>query len=78
MSDRASPLKPLVPLLVAGTLGRLPAVTLPIASLLLVADRSNLTRGGLASGAVSLGSGGIGVLVGRHLTASERPVSWGC
>ena len=62
-----SALKKLLPLLVAGTLGRLPTVTLPIASLLLVADRSSLTRGGLASGALSLGTGGIGVVVGRHL-----------
>lgn len=65
------PLKALLPLFVAGTLGRLPAVTLPIASLLLVADRSNLTRGGLASGAVSLGAGGIGVFVGRHLDSQR-------
>ena len=62
-----SPLRALLPLLVAGTLGRLPSVTLPIGALLLVADRSNLTRGGLASGAVSLGAGGIGVFVGRYL-----------
>ena len=61
----------LLPLLIAGTLGRLPNVTLPLASLLLVADRSDLTRGGLASGAVSLGIGGIGVFVGRHLDSDR-------
>ncbi len=66
-----SSFKKLLPLLIAGTLGRLPTVTLPIASLLLVADRTSLTRGGFASGAVSLGAGLIGVLVGRHLD-SER------
>ena len=65
------PLKALLPLLVAGTLGRLPSVTLPIGALLLVADRSNLTRGGLASGAVSLGAGGVGVVVGRHLDSQR-------
>ena len=63
--------KALLPLLIAGTLGRLPNVTLPLASLLLVADRSNLTRGGLASGAVSLGIGGVGVFVGRHLDSDR-------
>lgn len=67
MTTGPSTLKKLLPLFVAGTLGRVPIVTLPIASLLLVAERSSLTRGGLASGAVSLGAGGIGVLVGRHL-----------
>ena len=61
----------LLPLLIAGTLGRLPNVTLPLASLLLVANRSDLTRGGLASGAVSLGIGGIGVFVGRHLDSDR-------
>lgn len=64
-------LRSVLPLLVTGTLGRLPMVALPIASLLLVADRTNLTRGGLASGAVSLGAGGIGVLIGRRLDGSQ-------
>ena len=73
MTDRQSTLKKLLPLLIAGTLGRLPIVTLPIASLLLVADRSSLTTGGLASGAISLGAGGIGVVVGRHLDSRRAP-----
>lgn len=60
-------LRPLVTLLLAGTLGRLPFVTLPVASLLLVADRTSLTRAGLASGALSLGAGLIGLLLGRLL-----------
>ena len=64
-------LRTLLPLLVAGTLGRLPSVTLPIASLLLVADRTSLTRGGLASGAVSLGAGTIGLVAGRRLDGSR-------
>lgn len=71
MTTGPSTLKNVLPLLVAGTLGRVPIVTLPIASLLLVADESSLTRGGIASGAISLGAGGIGVLVGRHLDSSR-------
>ena len=44
---------------------------LPIASLLLVADRASLGRAGIASGAVSLGAGSIGVFVGRHLDGAH-------
>lgn len=62
-----SSLRPLLTLLFAGTLGRLPFVTLPVAALLLVDDRSGLGRAGLASGAVSLGAGLIGIVVGRRL-----------
>ena len=69
-----SPLRDILPLLLAGVIGRIPYVSLPIASLLLVADRTNLARGGLASGAVSLGAGLIGVLVGRHLDDGKAKV----
>ena len=64
----------LFPLLAAGVLGRIPFVALPIASLLFVADKTSLTRGGLASGAVSFGAGVVGVVVGRALDAGHTKV----
>ncbi len=60
----------LLALVTAGTLGRAPVVVIPIATLLLVADRSTLTLGGFASGAASLGAGVGGLLIGRRLDGS--------
>lgn len=63
----STPLRPLLTLLLAGTLGRLPFVTLPVAALLLVDDRVGLGYAGISSGALSLGAGIIGIFVGRRL-----------
>ena len=65
--DNVTPYRPLLKLLTAGMLGRLPFVTLPVAALLLVDDRIGLGYAGIASGALSLGAGLIGILVGRLL-----------
>lgn len=59
--------RPLLKLLTVGALGRLPFITLPVAALLLVDERIGLGYAGIASGALSLGAGLIGLLVGRLL-----------
>lgn len=62
-------------LLVAGSFGRLPVVMLPLATYLLVADRNGPAAGGLASGALSLTIGLVGLLYGRLVDRrGTRPV----
>jgi hypothetical protein len=58
-------------LLAAGVLSRMPSVMLPLAGLLLVAERASLSLGGNAAGAMSLTGGVIALAVSRTLDAGR-------
>ncbi len=64
-------------LLAGGVLARMPSVMLPLAGLLLVAERVSLSLGGLASGAMSLTAGVVAVAVGRLLDGGRTRLVMG-
>ncbi len=64
MTDRSLPSR-VWTLLAAGVFGRMPVVMLPLATYLLVADAHSATAGGVASGAMSLAIGFVGLGYGK-------------
>lgn len=64
-------------LLAGGVLARFPSVMLPLAGLLLVAERVSLPLGGLAAGAMSLTAGVVGLAVGRLLDGGRTRLVMG-